>query len=169
MFIDFQFPDDGFRVLASDFSVFVYIYSCSKYTDDFPYLAALVTAIFEYIFFSTLLVRLFASMTCGIYNPLTALIGSLGYLIFVVGTSFNVSRATWALWYRDSVTTSDLLPGRSSSLDALWYSLGAMVTLFLLYVGYSQGAFVREAYLRVPVSQSIAEQTPRRAKICPWL
>jgi hypothetical protein len=153
LFVDFQFPDDFLRVATSDFFVFVFIFSSSKYTDDFPYFAALVTAIFEYMLFSTLLVRLVTGMTCGLLNPLALAIMGMNYLLFIAGTSFNVSRAIWAIWVinRDTTTTRDLFPGQLSALDTCWYCIGGVVAMCLLYSGYSQSRRARGYYNQLPV------------------
>lgn len=166
IFVDFELPDDGLRVIASDFSIFVFIYSCSKYTDDYPYFAAMGTALFEYLMFSTFLVRLSMACTCGMWNPLSIAILAVNQLMFIAGTSFNVSRAVWALWVVDSATTRDLVIGESAALDTLWYCLGGMVTVCFIYVAYSQNRRARQEYLRVPVNQSAADALPARMRLC---
>lgn len=158
MFVDFQFPDDIFRVVLSDFSVLVFIFSTSKYTEDFPYFIALGTAIVEYVFLSTLLLRMVTGMTCGVCNPLALGIVALNYLIFIAGTSFNFSRAVWALFLHDNngAVMRDLVPGRTPDLDTLWYVTAAVVAVCLLYCAYTQSRRARNVYASVPPSSPTA-------------
>lgn len=159
VFVDFQFPDDIFRVVLSDFSVLVFVFSISKYTEDFPYFIAFGTAVVEYVLLSTLLLRCVTGMTCGACNPLALGLVSMNYLVFIAGSAFNFSRATWALWHT-SATFHDLVPGHTPDLDTFWCLCAAVVSSGLVFCGYSQSRRGREAYQRVPTT------SPRTKRCC---
>lgn len=144
---DYQFPDTIYRVVFCDFSVLVFFFSTSKYTEDFPYVLALVTAIVEYVLLSTWFSQWVTFVTCGC-NPLTIALDGLNYAIFIIGTSFNFSRSIWALLVADggrgANTMYDLIPGRTSGLDTFWWLTAAFVAACIVTCGYSRNQRARQ-------------------------
>lgn len=168
MSVDFQFPDNLYRVVLCDFSVFVFFFSTSKYTEDFPYILAFGTALVEYMLLSTWLTHLITSMTCG-FNPFAIGLIGLNYAIFIIGTAFNLSRSVWALYISDAgagATMYDLIPGRTHDLDTLWWSTAIAVTLCLLFCSYTTSRRAHQLYTPVPPSRDDTRPARRTCLCC---
>jgi hypothetical protein len=165
---NFEFPDNLYRVVLCDYSVFVFFFSTSKYTEDFPYLISFGTALVEYTLLSTWLSQLLSSVLCGC-EPFSVGLAGLNYVIFIAGTAFNLSRSVWALCVvsaseHSSTTMNDMIPGRTSNLDTLWWSTAIAVTMSLLLCSYttSRRARNRSQYELVPLPASNSSSSSRR-------
>lgn len=160
IFIDFTFPNDLYRVVLSDFCALVFIFSLSKYTEDFPYVLAFVTAVAEYLFFTTYLVRFVNGVMCGMYNPLSVGLVAVSFILFAVGTALNFTRAVWVLAL--DAKLQEIVPGRSATLDSFWSAVVLVVFASICGCTYSRNQAAMHKLLAprvyTPVSSDSSNQ-----------
>ena len=150
-----------YRVVLSDFGALVFVFSLSKYTEDFPYILAFVTAVAEYVFFTTYLVRFVTGVTCGIANPLSIALVAVNFILFAVGSALNFTRAVWVLAF--DATLQEIVPGRSVALDTFWYGVIIVVFASICGCSYSRNQFAMRKLLAPREYDAVPTTSPIHA------